>query len=110
MARKSWIRSRQDCQSKGADLAIINSPEEMSFINGLYGDGDEIWIGLNDERVEGDWKWVDGTSLTTAYWGSDQPNSWNGHQDCAEFWRRHTGNGVWNDESCDKDEKWICEM
>ncbi|XP_078146108.1 uncharacterized protein LOC139928190 [Centroberyx gerrardi] len=108
--RKSWTQSRQDCQSKGADLAIINSPEEMSFINGLYGDGAEIWIGLSDKGVEGDWKWVDGTSLTTAYWGKDQPNSWNGHQDCAEFWRRHTGNGVWNDESCDSNEKWICEM
>ncbi|XP_071373643.1 C-type lectin domain family 4 member M-like [Centroberyx affinis] len=108
--RKSWTRSRQDCQSNGADLAIINSPEEMLFINGLYQDGEEIWIGLSDVGVEGDWKWVDGTSLTTAYWGDDQPNSWNGNQDCVEFWRRQTGKGVWNDDSCDKDQKWICKM
>ncbi|KAF7663148.1 hypothetical protein LDENG_00216970 [Lucifuga dentata] len=108
--KNTWTASRQDCQNKGADLVIINSPEEMTFINGLYGSDKEVWIGLTDEGVEGQWKWVDGTPMTTAYWGKDQPNSYNGRdQDCVEFWHHSTGQGNWNDENCNLQQHWICE-
>ncbi|GAA6230334.1 CD209 antigen-like [Lates japonicus] len=111
VGKKNWPLSREYCQNKGADLAIINSKDEMTFINGLYGSEKEVWIGLTDEGVEGQWKWVDGTPLTTAYWGKDQPNSYNGrNQDCVEFWHRATGKGDWNDENCNIEQNWICEM
>lgn len=83
----------------------------MNFINGLYGADQEVWIGLTDDGVEGQWKWVDGTPLNLTFWGSGQPNSYNGReQDCVEFWHRASGKGEWNDENCKLEQNWICEM
>nr|XP_020451795.1 CD209 antigen-like isoform X1 [Monopterus albus] len=110
VAKKTWSQSREHCQSNGADLAIIESQEEMTFINGLYKSDKEVWIGLTDEGIEGHWKWVDGTPMTTAYWGKGQPNSFDGrNQDCVEFWHRVSGTGDWNDENCNVEQNWICE-
>ncbi|KAM6939591.1 uncharacterized protein FYW49_008208 [Xenentodon cancila] len=109
--KKTWNMSRDFCKTMGADLAIINREEEMTFINGLYSSDKEVWIGLTDGGVEGQWKWVDGTPLTLSFWAKDQPNSHQGrNQDCVEFWHRATGNGDWNDESCTVEQNWICEM
>uniref|UniRef100_A0A8C4NQ24 C-type lectin domain-containing protein n=1 Tax=Dicentrarchus labrax TaxID=13489 RepID=A0A8C4NQ24_DICLA len=109
-SKRTWNRSREYCQTKEADLAIITSQEEMTFINALYGSEKEVWIGLSDEGVEGQWKWVDGTPMTKAFWGKDQPNSHMGrNQDCVEFWHRASGTGDWNDENCAIEQNWICE-
>ncbi|KAM8773182.1 uncharacterized protein AB9X84_014483 [Acanthopagrus schlegelii] len=109
--KKTWRKGREYCQSKGADLAIVKSQEEMIFINSLYPSDKQVWIGLTDQGVEGHWTWVDGSPLTTTFWGKNQPNSSNGrNQDCAEFRHRATGNGDWNDESCNVEQNWICEM
>ncbi|MEQ2304081.1 hypothetical protein AMECASPLE_023397 [Ameca splendens] len=108
--KKTWTLSREDCKNKGADLAIVNSKEEMNFLNSLYSSDKEVWIGLTDEGVEGQWKWVDGTLLTLTFWGKGQPNSHQGRdQDCVEFWHRATGDGDWNDENCSIEQNWICE-
>ncbi|KAM9314783.1 uncharacterized protein KZ484_024450 [Pholidichthys leucotaenia] len=92
--KKNWAQSRQFCQNKGADLAIIKTEEEMTFINGLYSSDKEVWIGLTDEGVEGQWKWVDGTPLPKTFWGKGQPNSYSGrNQDCVEFCHKARGIG-----------------
>uniref|UniRef100_A0A4W5MT40 C-type lectin domain-containing protein n=1 Tax=Hucho hucho TaxID=62062 RepID=A0A4W5MT40_9TELE len=66
--RKTWTESRQDCQERGADLVMINSRDEQTIVFNLHLNA---WIGLTDSVTEGTWKWVDGTTLTTGYWGQD---------------------------------------
>ncbi|XP_068445062.1 CD209 antigen-like isoform X1 [Clinocottus analis] len=111
VGKSNWSLARDYCIKKGADLAVIKSEEEMRFINNLYSNDKEVWIGLTDEGIEGHWKWVDGTPMTTAYWGKDQPNSYDGrNQDCVEFWHSTAGRGNWNDEICVIEQQFICQM
>ncbi|XP_067371556.1 CD209 antigen-like protein C [Channa argus] len=106
----SWERGREDCRVKGADLVVIESDEEQTFVLGLT--QQPAWIGLNDKEVEGTWKWVDGTSLIKTYWKKDQPDNgggssrW-GEEDCAHI--RNEENTRWNDLSCTASLRWICE-
>ncbi|CAL8329220.1 unnamed protein product [Lota lota] len=102
-SKKNWQESRNDCRERGSDLIVVNSKEEQDFVP------EGFWLGLTDAEVEGTWKWVDGTPLTTAYWGHPQPDN-NGRdpnkeEDCVERY----GTGEWNDISCLNNLYWICE-
>ncbi|XP_026798874.3 CD209 antigen isoform X1 [Pangasianodon hypophthalmus] len=103
---KNWNDSRQDCINRGADLVIINSKEEQDFITKQLG-GSRAWIGLSDIATEGEWKWVDGTPLTTMYWRTGEPNNAN-EEDCAEIFEPHDTK-CWNDQKCSDLAPWICE-
>ncbi|XP_031670782.1 CD209 antigen-like protein C isoform X2 [Oncorhynchus kisutch] len=105
---KTWKESREDCLKRGADLVIINSDKEQTFLFNLK---KRVWIGLNDSVKEGTWKWVDGTPLTTRYWYSKQPDNAgpNGDEDCAEIHKDQSPLKAWNDMSCDSKLNWICE-
>ncbi|XP_078143412.1 CD209 antigen-like protein C [Centroberyx gerrardi] len=97
---KDWLKSRQDCRDKGADLAIINSKEEQNFLTGFH---DRTWIGLSNIPTVGRWMWVDGTFLVGAgSWRKGEPNSAN--EDCVEVTR-----DGWNDQTCDTSLFWACK-
>uniref|UniRef100_A0A4W5LPP2 C-type lectin domain-containing protein n=1 Tax=Hucho hucho TaxID=62062 RepID=A0A4W5LPP2_9TELE len=103
---KTWEESRQDCLERGADLVIINSREEQTFLFNLHL---RAWIGLTDSATERTWKWVDGTSLTTGYWGKGQPDN-KGQEDCVEiYYGQDDPVKTWNDDNCHKKHDWICE-
>nr|XP_046234423.1 C-type lectin domain family 4 member M-like [Scatophagus argus] len=104
--KESWQESRIDCQQRGADLVIINSKEEQEFTRRFRR---LIWIGLTDRDKEGTWKWVDGTPLTTSYWGTNEPNSHKGSdEDCGEI-KFFDNENSWNDKPCETQNIWICE-
>ncbi|KAM9398884.1 uncharacterized protein ACWYII_031318 isoform 10-T10 [Salvelinus alpinus] len=104
--KKPWEESRQDCLERGADLVIINSREEQTFLFNLHL---RAWIGLTDSVTEGTWKWVDGTPLTTGYWTGGQPDD-NGQEDCVEiYYGQYDPVKTWNDENCKTHHDWICE-
>ncbi|XP_035860070.1 C-type lectin domain family 10 member A-like [Sander lucioperca] len=107
----SWEKGRQYCRDRGADLMVIDSSEEQTFLSKFIKQNARYWIGLTDRDEEGTWKWVDGTPLTLKNWRRGQPDNgggdpqW-GEEDCA-----HIGpyTAEWNDRSCISVMYWICE-
>ncbi|XP_051763536.1 hepatic lectin-like [Ctenopharyngodon idella] len=101
---KSWTESRRYCTERGADLIIINNTEEQDFIMKMSC-SKAAWIGLTDSDVEGTWKWVDGSTLTSGFWASGEPNSYKGKdEDCA---LSHSSG--WADFPCNDHFLIICE-
>ncbi|XP_042169696.1 C-type lectin domain family 4 member M [Oncorhynchus tshawytscha] len=105
---KSWEESRQDCRNRGADLVVIKSEDDQTFVNWLCGVKNYVWIGLTDSVSEGTWKWVDDTPLTTKYWNSKEPNG-GGAENCVYFYSWSSDTGEWWDYDCSYKYRWICE-
>ncbi|XP_072543439.1 uncharacterized protein [Salminus brasiliensis] len=61
---ETWTASRDACVAVGGHLVIINTPEEEKFIKRLN-NYEYYWIGLTDAVKKGDWRWLDGTKLST---------------------------------------------
>jgi hypothetical protein len=85
----TWTAARQACANMGGYLVTVTTPAENNFIFNLWSDG---WIGLTDEVVEGQWRWVTGEPYTWGNWNSGEPNN-AGNEDYTQF----VGNGKWND-------------
>ncbi|XP_062334180.1 CD209 antigen-like protein C [Osmerus eperlanus] len=108
--KKTWEESRQDCLNRGADLVVIDSREEQSF---LLSFGTTVWIGLTDKDTEGIWTWVD-RSLTNGspkFWADGEPNDAHKEgEDCAElYFLPRKPLMSWNDIPCSFKNHAVCE-
>jgi hypothetical protein len=85
----TWTDARQACLNMGGHLVTVTSPAENNFIFNLWPNG---WIGLTDEVVEGQWRWVTGEPYSYSSWNPGEPNN-AGNEDYVQF----VGGGRWND-------------
>ncbi|WP_392886520.1 lectin-like protein [Eubacterium limosum] len=89
-----WNEAQQYCESQGGHLAIIRDEATQQAIAELIQGGrDRYLLGASDAENEGDWKWLDGSSLTYTHWGNDEPNNYDGNEDYLIM----DNNGNWND-------------
>ncbi|XP_041372741.1 uncharacterized protein LOC121386013 [Gigantopelta aegis] len=126
----SWFNARTSCQSMGADLAIIESQEENTFLANktfdLAGNNDwSFYVGLqklNDQRT---WMWIDPNAVMGV--PSGPPNAlhpfsdWNGNsnnpgddvtdQHCMTLDRPDTTQIFrWEHDECNHMHRYICEI
>merc|ERR1711964_83648 len=102
-----WNAAKNWCEERGATLATIKNKEEQHIAEQTCG-GVNCWIGLTDQVVEGDWRWVDNTPLQEeeTYWNPGEPNNWQAPEDCAIIWEdglnimKIPEKGKWADANC----------
>nr|XP_034344807.1 CD209 antigen-like protein E [Arvicanthis niloticus] len=104
--QKNWMESAAACKDMGAQLVVIKSNEEQSFLQRTSKKKIDFWMGLSDAKEEGQWLWVDGSPLLfnfRKYWSAGEPNN-HDNEDCAVI-----SNHGWNDFSCLAVSFWICK-
>ena len=93
------------CHGMGANLPIINSDEENTFISDLLRTPKKTWawIGLRRNVTDSSFYWFDGTPIEGNYdsWRDGEPNNHDGNENCALIVVQ-SGHGVWNDIPCEK--------
>nr|XP_048316812.1 macrophage mannose receptor 1 [Myodes glareolus] len=100
----------QACRKEGGDLASIHSIEEFDFIFSQlgYDPQDELWIGLNDIKIQMYFEWSDGTPVTFTKWLRGEPSHENNRQeDCVVMKGK---DGYWADRACEQPLGYICKM
>ncbi|XP_051784485.1 C-type lectin domain family 4 member E-like [Erpetoichthys calabaricus] len=114
--KMDWNSSRDNCTGMGAQLVIMNSVKEQKFLQGAsyISTTEGFWIGLNDIENEGQWRWVDNSTLSSSLtaWtirndGTQEPDNWTGKdksgEDCVRL------SLTWFDASCKEQFYRICE-
>lgn len=85
----TWTGARDACAAMGGHLVTVTSAAENNFIYNLWPSG---WIGLTDEAVEGQFRWITGEAYSYTSWNGGEPNN-AGDEDYVQF----VGAGRWND-------------
>jgi len=102
-----WHDALQACDDRGYHLATVHSNAfRIGFDAAVLDHGVDLWIGLTDEAVEGDFTWVSGGSLSWTNWRANEPNDSGYNEDCVEA---EANTGLWDDQNCAYDEAFACE-
>lgn len=86
-------------QSLGGHLVSVQSFTQNScFRNELntLGFTGNVWIGYNDNALEGSFNWVDGKPLGYTNWALGEPNNSGPNEDCVQMY----SDGSWHDVDC----------
>ena len=101
---KTWENAEAYAQSLGGHLAMIKTQEMQNYVyntilaNPTVAQLSTFWIGATDKANEGDWRWIDGTKLSSTYsnWNSGEPNDSSGEDYC-QYYISGSTKGKWND-------------
>jgi large repetitive protein len=104
-----WWDSRDECLLYDSyDLVTVDDATEGAWIQSTaqgYATDLWWWTGYNNQGASsgdepgGAWEWADGSSSTYTNWATDQPDDYDGIEDCAHI---YGDSGAWNDMDCDE--------
>lgn len=100
----TWSQAKTNAVARGGRLAVLDSSQKAALITSLGFTG---WIGLTDEVSEGNWKWIDGTSLAYANWSAGEPSNFGGTP--GEDYAQVYAGGRWNDNVAGFTDNYIIE-
>nr|XP_020466445.1 C-type lectin domain family 4 member E-like [Monopterus albus] len=113
-----WPKSKDSCVEMGGHLTILHTIEQHDALEKearrIGGPDYHFWIGLSDTELEGDWRWVDNTTLQHNYWDQQRHSEPDNHhsggehgEDCATL---DSHSKTWFDVPCNFLYKRICQM
>ena len=102
----NWSDARISCQTHAADLPVVRSAEENTFILDMILNKPNVskvgvWLGLY--REDDDFHWVDGAPLAGQYsaWAKGEPNNSLNREKCVHILKyKDERGGKWNDRMC----------
>ncbi|XP_061758843.1 galactose-specific lectin nattectin-like [Nerophis ophidion] len=108
----SFAAAEEECQNIGGNLASIRNSLENALAYQLVRDANagsipDTWIGLFDSVEEENFLWVDGSKSSFRFFRSDQPDDFQGGEDCVEI---HRVEERWNDDGCTDLNPFVCSM
>jgi glucose/arabinose dehydrogenase len=90
----TWNEAQTAAQGFGGNLVTINDAAEEAWLRQTFGTSD-LWIGLNDQQVEGSFVWANGEAVTYTNWTPGEPNNVGSGEDFAAM--NFNGSVRWND-------------
>ena len=67
----NWQEAKADAEARGGQLAVLNTSEKILVASNFLtnsGYWPNLWIGLTDEAIEGEWLWLNGNELSDHNW------------------------------------------
>nr|CAD7258063.1 unnamed protein product [Timema shepardi] len=112
----SFLDARTHCQKHGGDLVHGLEGAATPFLLAQLERRKPtlktqlVWIGATKEPgfTTRTWRWVNGEVVSRPSWGKEQPNNYNGEQNCVVL--DGGRNWLWNDVGCNLDYlHWVCQ-
>ena len=98
--------------NRSTELISINSAAEQAFVLQELKDMKitQVWLGLNDRKVEGRYEWSDKSPVIYRNWDVRQPSTGvaAGFSDCTVI-DGNTQNGTWSTSPCFFNRGYICK-
>nr|XP_009671984.1 PREDICTED: macrophage mannose receptor 1-like [Struthio camelus australis] len=108
----SMEKAQEFCRKNSADLVVVNSNSERTFLRRTLKKRDKYWsmstpyfIGLK-VSLDKKFSWIDGTPVTYVAWAPNEPNFANNDENCVVMM---SDLGLWNDINCGSSNNFICE-
>lgn len=104
----TWEVAQKACLRNGGELAMLDTEAENTALFKRLGAKfalTTIWIGLSDEAIEGQFRWISGDPLEVPMWRPGEPNNL-GEEDCTEWVAE---DARWNDAPCAVQRPSLCE-
>ncbi|MCX6874715.1 MAG: immunoglobulin domain-containing protein [Verrucomicrobia bacterium] len=79
LTANSWTGAQTEAQTLGGNLVTINDAAENDWIlttcGQFFTSSFQLWIGLTDQAVEGQFVWTSGEPVTYTNWAPGEPNN-----------------------------------
>lgn len=73
--KSDWQEANRIAQEFGASLASLQSSEDLRWVRDNYKLKNTLWLGGSDLGKEGQWNWVNGSTVNENLWASDSPDN-----------------------------------